>query len=425
MWTRAELKAKAKFALKRNYWKAVLVAIIMALCFGGTGGSVSSDDVNIDSDSGSVSITDSFVEGFKEGYNSGRNDSVFEDDYYENSLDDDLDDLGDLFSGASAGILVIVVLVVVGIIFAIALLLTAFVFNPLGVGCARFFVKDLNEPATLNELTYAFDHSYMNVVKIMFMKQLKTFAWTLLFIVPGIIKAYEYRMIPYIVAENPEISYDDAFATTKRMMDGNKWNSFVLDLSFILWNLLSACTLGLLSVFFVGPYIRLTDAALYEKLSVLKNDPYQKGYYNGYNNGYQNNYNNGYQNNQNNYGNGYNNGYDNNYNNGYQNNQNNYGNGYNNGYDNNYNNGYQNNQNNYGNGYNNGYENNGFDNSVANVNNNAFDTNSNVNNSGFNTNNSEVSTDNSGFNTDSNQGFTNGFENRNYHDIGSENDDNQ
>ncbi len=402
MWTRAELKAKAKFALKRNYWKAVLVAIIMALCFGGTGGSVSSDDVNIDSDSGSVSITDSFVEGFKEGYNSGRNDSVFEDDYYENSLDDDLDDLGDLFSGASAGILVIVVLVVVGIIFAIALLLTAFVFNPLGVGCARFFVKDLNEPATLNELTYAFDHSYMNVVKIMFMKQLKTFAWTLLFIVPGIIKAYEYRMIPYIVAENPEISYDDAFATTKRMMDGNKWNSFVLDLSFILWNLLSACTLGLLSVFFVGPYIRLTDAALYEKLSVLKNDPYQKGYYNGYNNGYQNNYNNGY-----------------------QNNQNNYGNGYNNGYDNNYNNGYQNNQNNYGNGYNNGYENNGFDNSVANVNNNAFDTNSNVNNSGFNTNNSEVSTDNSGFNTDSNQGFTNGFENRNYHDIGSENDDNQ
>lgn len=402
MWTRAELKAKAKFALKRNYWKAVLVAIIMALCFGGTGGSVSSDDVNIDSDSGSISITDSFVEGFKEGYNSGRNDSVFEDDYYENSLDDDLDDLGDLFSGASAGILVIVVLVVVGIIFAIALLLTAFVFNPLGVGCARFFVKDLNEPATLNELTYAFDHSYMNVVKIMFMKQLKTFAWTLLFIVPGIIKAYEYRMIPYIVAENPEISYDDAFATTKRMMDGNKWNSFVLDLSFILWNLLSACTLGLLSVFFVGPYIRLTDAALYEKLSVLKNDPYQKGYYNGYNNGYQNNYNNGY-----------------------QNNQNNYGNGYNNGYDNNYNNGYQNNQNNYGNGYNNGYENNGFDNSVANVNNNAFDTNSNVNNSGFNTNNSEVSTDNSGFNTDSNQGFTNGFENRNYHDIGSENDDNQ
>ena len=280
--------------------------------------------------------------------------------------------------------------------------MTAYVFNPMGVGCARFFVKDINEPATLNELTYAFDHSYMNVVKIMFMKQLKIFGWTLLFIVPGIIKSYEYRMIPYIVAENPDISYDDAFATTKRMMNGNKWNTFVLDLSFIGWNLLSACTLGLLSVFFVGPYIRLTDAALYEKLSVLTNDPYQKGYYNGYNNGYQNNYNNGY-----------------------QNNQNNYGNGYNNGYDNNYNNGYQNNQNNYGNGYNNGYENNGFDNSVANVNNNAFDTNSNVNNSGFNTNNSEVSTDNSGFNTDSNQGFTNGFENRNYHDIGSENDDNQ
>ena len=62
-------------------------------------------------------------------------------------------------------------------------------------------------------------------------------------------ESYEYKMIPYILAENPRISRKRAFEISKNMMDGEKWNAFVLDLSFIGWNLLSTITFGIVGVF--------------------------------------------------------------------------------------------------------------------------------------------------------------------------------
>ena len=53
------------------------------------------------------------------------------------------------------------------------------------------------------------------------------------------IKTYEYRMIPYILAENPRIKRKEAFKLSKQMMKGNKWRTFVVDLSFVGWNILS------------------------------------------------------------------------------------------------------------------------------------------------------------------------------------------
>ena len=73
-------------------------------------------------------------------------------------------------------------------------------------------------------------------------------------------------MIPYILADNPDIDKKEAFAKSKAMMEGNKWKVFVLDLSFILWYLLGVITCGILNVFYVEPYRQLTDAALYEAL---------------------------------------------------------------------------------------------------------------------------------------------------------------
>ena len=66
------------------------------------------------------------------------------------------------------------------------------------------------------------------------------------------------------------MSKDEAFAASKAMMDGNKWDAFVLDLSFILWNLLNIFTIGLLGLFWVAPYTMLTDAALYDALRTDK-----------------------------------------------------------------------------------------------------------------------------------------------------------
>ena len=100
----------------------------------------------------------------------------------------------------------------------------------------------------------------------MFFRDLYTILWTVLFIIPGIVKAYEYRMIPYILGENPNMEMSEVFAMSKQMMTGNKWKAFVLDLSFILWEILGACTLGILSIFYVGPYRCLTCAGLYQAL---------------------------------------------------------------------------------------------------------------------------------------------------------------
>ena len=84
--------------------------------------------------------------------------------------------------------------------------------------------------------------------------------------IPGIIKAYEYLMVPYIIADDPNIDRRTAFRLSAQMMYGNKLNAFVLSLSFIGWELLSALTFGVLELFYVGPYRELTYAALYEKL---------------------------------------------------------------------------------------------------------------------------------------------------------------
>jgi uncharacterized membrane protein len=73
-------------------------------------------------------------------------------------------------------------------------------------------------------------------------------------------------MIPYILADHPELTSKEVFAKSKEMMKGQKWHAFVLDLSFIGWGILSLFTLGLLGTFYVTPYRNMTNAALYEKL---------------------------------------------------------------------------------------------------------------------------------------------------------------
>lgn len=92
-----------------------------------------------------------------------------------------------------------------------------------------------------------------------------TFLWSLLFIIPGIVKSYSYSMTFYILADNPEMSPTDAINESRRMMDGNKWRLFCLDLSFIGWYLLSFLTLGIL-LFWVDPYQMMARAEFYESI---------------------------------------------------------------------------------------------------------------------------------------------------------------
>ena len=274
MWTRGELKKRGMAAFQANYWKCVLVALILAAISGGlTGGGGSRANFN-------KNDIDSMIEDFKDkdDNDSGPEiDSDYDSDYNSDDVDSviqnhlsdkgDKDNSGAVMAAVIVGI-VILTAIVIGLVIGFAL--NAFLLNPLRVGCNSFFVRNLEEPAQLNHLSAGFDTNYKNVVKVMFFKDLYVFLWALIPIAGifiAIVKGYEYRMIQYLITDDPNMDKDEAFARTKEMMTGQKWNAFMLDLSFLGWNILSLFTLGILGIFYVAPYVQSTNAALYETLN--------------------------------------------------------------------------------------------------------------------------------------------------------------
>lgn len=143
-------------------------------------------------------------------------------------------------------------------------LFTVFVSYILTVGERRFFLESRAYKDTrISRILFPYrERKTGNVAKIMLLKMIKTVLWSLT-IVGGVIKYYEYRMIPYILADNPSISARDAFAQSKFMMSGNKWRLFLFDMSFVGWRILSLLLFGLPGIFFVNPYYTASETELY------------------------------------------------------------------------------------------------------------------------------------------------------------------
>ena len=272
MWTRKSVKQRGKKAFYLNYWKCVLVALILCFIIGAAGGNYSSGSYYVPAFTSQFSNSDSDTDTDVDVDTDTDIDTSF-----DLQLDLDGDGVNDIDStvdkdqavGFAVGALVaafVVGLIIWVIIEAFALAFKYLLLTPFEYGCRKFFRKNLDEPAKLSNIVYVFDSHYKNVVKTAFLRDLFIWLWSLLFVIPGIIKSYEYRLVPYIVSENPNINYKDALAESKKLMQGNKWKSFVLDLSFIGWDILSLMTWGFLDIFFVGPYKASTDAALYETL---------------------------------------------------------------------------------------------------------------------------------------------------------------
>ncbi len=261
MWTRKELKQRAKEALQRNYWKIMLVAAFAAILGGGLSSSGSSASSRV---SGVMAADMTIDEEKNENVA-----AVVTEDGIVFPLENAREELGDttvtVYMVMFAVIAIVIVLVILAIAFAFSMLL----YNPFHVGVQRFMLKSVDDKAEVKEVLYAFDHSYKNVVRTMFHKDIRVLLWSLLFVIPGIYKSYQYRMVSYILAEHPDTDYRQALQMSKDMMNGEKWHAFVLDLSFILWHMLGAITCGIVELFYVNPYIWLTDAALYRKLCEL------------------------------------------------------------------------------------------------------------------------------------------------------------
>ena len=273
MWTRKQIKEKAKKAFQLNYWKCVLCGLIFAIIVGGASGAggaasggsstFSSLMYNNQHREETETVEEVEVEGIDENTDPVTVTVVTSDD---NGNEIDVNETDVAFGIAVFSIVALTVFAIVLVASAVGIAVDVLLINPVEFGCRNFFKRNLDEPAKLSSLTFAFDKNYKNAVKTAFFKDLFIWLWSLLFVIPGIIKAYEYRLVPYIFAENPDMKYSDILAESSKLMKGNKWKTFVLDLSFIGWELLSLCTCGLLSVFYVDPYKLQTDAALYEAI---------------------------------------------------------------------------------------------------------------------------------------------------------------
>lgn len=121
------------------------------------------------------------------------------------------------------------------------------------VGLVRYMVNFITDKEHNIEILFSKFKDWKQVI-ITYLHQLAmVFLWTLLFIIPGIIKGYAYSLVSYIIADNSDINSKDALKLSEEMMKGNKGKLFVLELSFIGWHLLAILTLGILEIWIV-PY---------------------------------------------------------------------------------------------------------------------------------------------------------------------------
>ena len=144
-------------------------------------------------------------------------------------------------------------------------LLEIFLLLPLEVGFINAFRKLLVNLDT-NSLGNTFHFStYWRKIGGMLWMAILTFLWTLLFIIPGIIKAFSYAMTPFILDEYPELSPVEAIHRSRMMMKGHKFDLFWLYLSFIGWAILCLFTAGI-GYLWLAPYMQTAEAAFYEEV---------------------------------------------------------------------------------------------------------------------------------------------------------------
>ncbi len=226
MWSISLLKQNAWNSLKDYYWIAFLVCLLSNLIIGMVGGSTGM-------------LQTPAVGMLMDGEAAGQTEAL-----------------------VLAGTIITIYLVVFVFALAISFATSAFLGNPIFVGQCSFFRKARTGDVDFVHMFEGFSGNYMNMVKVMFLRLLYTFLWSLLFIIPGIIKGLEYTLIPYLLTENPQLSSERAFAISRQTMNGEKANCFLFQLSFIGWFLLGmlACGLG---VYFVMPYYSAGMAEFY------------------------------------------------------------------------------------------------------------------------------------------------------------------
>ncbi len=275
MWMRSELKQRAKENLRRYRRSAILACLILLVLqmLAGTGNSNSSAASSSNSTYNYMYNEDIHDEQEED---SGAAYGLYTDDSFLSGITNDTEGVLNYFeeyamNESGLGMFSSVLsteIVFMGILLAILRVILNFVIiNPVIVGHASFFYKNRYEKTSVGELAFAFNREELfPVVKTMFLRDLYVTLWTLLLIIPGIVKNYAYRMVPYILSEYPQMSAKEALRLSDEMTRGHKARMFILDLSFFGWYLLGVITLGLSDIVFTTPYVYATEAELYHAL---------------------------------------------------------------------------------------------------------------------------------------------------------------
>ena len=179
-------------------------------------------------------------------------------------------------------------LIMIGIALLVVWIIVTLVIGGAGkLGYATFNLKLVDhKAASLSDLFSQF-HRLWDGFCMNFLTGLYLFLWTLL-VIPGIVKGYSYAMTPYIMAEHPELTANEAITRSREIMDGNKWRLFCLGFSFIGWSLLCALPTLLALGFIYGAIIRaesltallwLIPAGIPSFIGYLFLRPYQEAAY--------------------------------------------------------------------------------------------------------------------------------------------------
>lgn len=139
--------------------------------------------------------------------------------------------------------------------------------GPITYGVLRLFLKQARDGMEMNiaDMFCGFQDCFADSFLIGLLTALFSVLWSLLFVVPGIIKYYSYSMAYYIKADNPELTANQCIKASMALMEGHKMDLFILDLSFIGWYIVGSLCLGV-GTLWVAPYHQATRAQFYESI---------------------------------------------------------------------------------------------------------------------------------------------------------------
>lgn len=234
----SEFRAEARAALKSN-WLTALAVSAVALLLGVSGDGAIDFSVNLNTSEGvsaNLSALGQNLCSFRYG------DLVFN---------------GMLMAAAIWVILAAVAAIAFGLI----------VGGTLRLGHARYHLGLIRSEEPRFETLFGYFSHWKTAALAELLQTIYIFLWSLLLIVPGVMASYSYAMTEYILAEDPELSAQEAIARSKEMMAGNRWRLFCLDFSFIGWSLLSSLLPLRIGTILLNPYTETAHAAFYRELT--------------------------------------------------------------------------------------------------------------------------------------------------------------